>query len=204
MAFGSYKNLREVAKQFRLRIENENFIEVLPFTTNERFAADFSFTLRHIDVRASEAAIGEFMITPILKEVWRDYADYLLIWSHVSLNFEPDFVGFPDYLFTKKTELGIVQEKPYLMVCEAKKDDFDAGWAQCAAALLAAQQINQSETLILYGIVSNGDGWQFGRLVENNFVRDTRTFGISDLDELFGALQFVFEAAKEQALKSKN
>lgn len=202
MAFGSYKSLGEFAKQFQLRVENANFINVLPATVDERFSSDFSFTLRNIDVRASEAAIGEFMITPILKEVWRNYADYLLIWSHVSLIFEQEFAGFPDYLFTKKTELGLVQDKPYLMVVEAKKDDFDAGWAQCAAALFAAQQINQSENLVLYGIVSNGDGWQFGKFQAMSFVRDTRTFGISDLVELFGALHFVFESAKEQAINS--
>lgn len=202
MAFGSYKSLREVSKQFQVRVENNNFIMVLPFIVDERFSSDFSFTLRNIDVRASEAAIGEFLITPILKEVWRNYADYLLIWSHVSLTYEQDFAGFPDYLFTKRTELGMVQEKPYLMVVEAKKDDFEGGWAQCVAALLAAQHINQNEDLFLYGIVSNGDGWQFGRLQSSSFVRDTRTFGISDLNELFGALQFVFEAAKEQAINN--
>ena len=201
MAFGSYKSLGEVARQFRIKVENENFLEITPFETAQAFKDELAFVLSNIYVRASEAAIGEFLIVPILKEIWRNYKDYLLIWSHVALVLDQEFSGYPDYLFTKRTELGMVQDKPYLMVVEAKKDDFEAGWAQCAAALLAAQQINQNENMVLYGIVSNGDGWQFGKLQAKSFIRDTRTFGISDLDELFGALNFVFDKAKEQAIK---
>ena len=202
MAFGSYKKLDEIALQFKIKIENNNFVRLFPYEVNPLFVDELSFVLQKINVRVSEAAIGEFLIAPILKEIWRNYADFLLIWSHVALSFDQEFTGYPDYLFTKKTELGMVQDKPYLMVVEAKKDDFEAGWAQCAAALLAAQQINQNENMVLYGIVSNGDGWQFGKLQAHNFVRDTRTFGISDLNELFGALQFVFEASKEQAINN--
>jgi hypothetical protein len=47
---------------------------------------------------------------------------------------------------------------------EAKKDDFEGGWGQCLAAMLAAQMINGDDQLILQGSVSNGDVWQFGRL----------------------------------------
>jgi len=198
MAYGNYKSLDEIARQFGINISSDNFVESAPFAVSQNFKDELAFVLRNINVRVSEAAIGEFLIAPILKEIWRNYIEYLLIWSHVALVLGEEFVGFPDYLFTKKTALGMVREKPYLIVVEAKKDDFEAGWAQCAAALLASQQINQDENLILYGIVSNGDGWQFGKFQHKTFVRDTRTFGIADLDELFGALNYIFEKAKEQ------
>ena len=110
--------------------------------------------------------------------------------------------GYPDYLFTKLTPLGLVRDKPYVLVMEAKKDDFEGGWEQCLAAMLAAQIINGDEQLILQGSVSNGDVWQFGRLQARQFVRDPRSFTISDLSELFAALHGVFELAKQQALKS--
>lgn len=201
MAFGSFKTLDEVSVQFKVKIRNENFLRIMPYEVRQVFADELSYVLQNINVRVSEAAVCEFLIAPILKEVWRNFDQYLLIWSHVALSLGEDFAGFPDYLFTKKTELGLVRDKPYLMVVEAKKDDFEAGWAQCVAALLAAQKINGDENLILYGMVSNGDGWQFGKLAADSFVRDTGTYGIADLNELFGALQFIFEAAKEQSLK---
>ncbi len=46
--------------------------------------------------------------------------------------------------------------EPYLLVVEAKRDDFVGGWAQCLAALVAAQKINKRTNQVLFGIVTNG------------------------------------------------
>jgi hypothetical protein len=202
MAFGAYKNIQETAKKHQITLRVEPFVQLLPITIDERFQQDLSYMLEHVDVKMSEASISEFLIAPILKEIWRRYADSLLIWSHVSLNVGEEFEGYPDYLFTKLTPLGLVRDKPYVLVMEAKKDDFEGGWGQCLAAMLAAQIINGEEQLILQGSVSNGDVWQFGRLQARQFVRDPRSFTISDLSELFAALHGVFELAKQQALKN--
>jgi hypothetical protein len=134
-----------------------------------------------------------------LKEIWKAYRQYLLLWSHVSLTAGAEFDGFPDFLFTKRTAMGLVREKPYLMVVEAKKDDFDGGWGQCLTALLGAQTINANDHLILYGMVSNGNGWEFGKLQGKSFARDPGLFTITDLPELFAALHYIFEQAKQQA-----
>lgn len=199
MAYGKYKSIHEVSKKYQVAIAAQPFVEFLPFPTDERFQAELSWVLENIDVHMSEAAVSEFLIAPILKEIWRAYNDSLLIWSHVALNVGDEFEGYPDYLFTKRTSLGLLRDKPYLMVCEAKKDDFDGAWGQCFAALIAAQTINGNDHLILYGMVSNGNGWEFGKLQGNSFVRDPRLFTITDLSELFAALHYIFEQAKQQA-----
>jgi hypothetical protein len=202
MAFGTYKNIQEAARKHQIIVQVEPFIQLLPITIDERFQQDLSYVMQHIDVKMSEASISEFLIAPILKEIWKQYDDTLLIWSHVSLNVGEEFEGYPDFLFTKRTPLGLVRDKPYVLVVEAKKDDFEGGWGQCLAAMLAAQMINGDDQLILQGSVSNGDVWQFGRLQARQFVRDPRSFTVSDLSELFAALHDVFELAKQQALKS--
>ncbi|MCI0390159.1 MAG: hypothetical protein MOB07_15515 [Acidobacteria bacterium] len=202
MAFGTYKSIQEAAKKHQITVRVEPFIQLSPISVDERFQQELSYVMQHIDVKMSEASISEFLIAPILKEIWKHYDDSLLIWSHVSLNVGEEFEGFPDYLFTKRTPLGLVRDKPYLLVVEAKKDDFEGGWGQCLAAMLAAQTINGDEQIILQGSVSNGDVWQFGRLQARQFVRDPRSFTVSDLSELFAALHAVFELAKQQALKS--
>lgn len=202
MAFGTYKNIQEAAKKHQITVRVEPFIQLLPIAIDERFQQDLSYVMQHVDVKMSEASISEFLIAPILKEIWKQYDDSLLIWSHVSLNVGEEFDGYPDYLFTKRTHLGLVRDKPYVLVVEAKKDDFEGGWGQCLAAMLAAQIINGDEQLILQGSVSNGDVWQFGKLQARQFVRDSRSFTVSDLAELFAALHDVFELAKQQALKS--
>lgn len=199
MAFGSYKSIEEVAKKYQITVAVDTFIELLPITVTDYFQQELTYVLKHLDVKMSEAAISEFLIAPILKEIWKHYDEILLLWSHVALNVGEEFEGFPDYLFTKRTPLGLVRDKPYLLVVEAKKDDFDGGWGQCLAAMLAAQTINGNEQITLQGMVSNGEVWQFGKLQGRDFVRDPRPFTISDLPVLFAALHAVFETAKQQA-----
>ena len=199
MAYGTYKNTDEVARKFQVSVAIEPFVQSLPFAVPEAFQQELNYVLGHVQVKMSEAAISEFLIAPILKEVWRHYDDALLLWSHVSLNVGEEFDGYPDYLFTKRTALGMVRDKPYVLVVEAKKDDFEGGWGQCLAALLAAQTINGDEQMVLQGSVSNGEGWQFGKLQGRQFTLDPRLFTISDLADLFAALHDVFERAKQQA-----
>lgn len=199
MAYGKYKSLNEAAREYQIAIEFVPFVMPFPFPVDERFQQELSFVLQGIDVRMSEAALSEFLIAPILKEIWKAYSDYLLLWSHVSLQAGAEFEGFPDFLFTKRTAMGLVREKPYLIVIEAKKDDFDGGWGQCLTALLAARTLNQNDQMILYGMVSNGDVWQFGKLQNQTFSRDPRSLTIADLPDLFAALHYVFEQVKEQA-----
>ncbi len=202
MAYGKYKSLNDAAREYQIAIEVVPFVVPLPFPVDERFQQELIFVRQSIDVRMSEAALSEFLIAPILKEIWKPYCDFLLLWSHVSLTAGAEFDGFPDYLFTKRTALGMVREKPYLMVVEAKKDDFDGGWGQCLMALLAAQTINGNDQIILYGMVSSGNGWEFGKLQGKGFVRDPRLLTITDLPELFAALHYIFEQAKQQAALS--
>ena len=199
MAFGNYKSVQEAAKKHQITVLIEPFIAPLPIAVDERFQQELAYVLQHVDVKMSEAAVSEFLIAPILKEIWKRYDDYLLIWSHVALNVGAEFEGYPDYLFTKRSRLGLVRDKPYVLVVEAKKDDFEAGWGQCLTGMIAAQTINGNEQLILQGSVSNGDVWQFGRLQAKEFIRDPRSFTVSDLSELFAVLNGVFDLAKRQA-----
>lgn len=199
MAFGAYKSIEEVAKKYQINVAVESYIQPSPIAIADYFQQDLNYVQNHLDVRMSEAAISEFLIAPILKEMWKHYDQILLLWSHVALTVGQEFEGFPDYLFTKRSPLGLVRDKPYLLVVEAKKDDFEGGWGQCLAAMLAAQKINGNERILLQGLVSNGEVWQFGKLNGHNFIRDPRSFTISDLSALFAALHSVFETAKQQA-----
>src|SRR4051812_12640393 len=108
-----------------------------------------------------------------------------MIWSHVALASDETLQGFPDYFFARRSPLGPVRDKPYVMFVEAKKDDFDAGWARCLAALLAARKLNQPGKPVVFGGVSNGAVWYFGKLDGDTFVQDPRAFTIDDLAGLF-------------------
>src|SRR2546422_5042743 len=99
MAFRTYKSVQEAAKKHKIAVLIEPFIQPLPITVDERFQHELAYVLQHVDVKMSEAAVSEFLIAPILKEIWKRYDNYLLIWSHVALNVGEEFEGYPDYLF---------------------------------------------------------------------------------------------------------
>jgi hypothetical protein len=90
---------------------------------------------------------------------------------------------------------------PYvLLVVEAKRDNFEEGWGQCLAAMLAAQKLNQDPELMVYGAVTNGRVWDFGRLQAALFTQDGRLFTLDNLEQLFGALHFLFAECHQQVL----
>ena len=80
---------------------------------------------------------------------------------------------------------------------EAKKNDFEQGWGQCLAEMVAAQKMNDNPDFPLYGIVTDGITWQFGRLVADVFTRNRTNFSLDNLPNLFGAVDSVFKAAQE-------
>jgi hypothetical protein len=98
--------------------------------------------------------------------------------------------------------LGRVLDRPYVLFVEAKSDDFDAAWAQCLAALLAAQQLNERPEAVIFGSVSGGEVWRFGKLEGKTLFQDPRSFTVTHLDELFAALNYVFQQAQQQALSA--
>ena len=197
MAFRTYKTLGEVLKAYQLRRE------VVAFPTD--YAAikapallhdDVQFVLQNVAYKVSEAAVCENIIYPVLRQVWKPYIHVFSIWSHQPLVLNDDLSGIPDYLFTKRSELGpIVFEAPYIAVVEAKRDDFSAGWAQCLLEMYTIQQLNQLPNTV-FGIVSNGDGWQVGQLENSTFIEYTDLFTLTKLDELFSALTHVLETCK--------
>ena len=111
MAFGTYKSLREVALAHQVSVTVAPFIEPIPLPVDERFQSDLNFALVNIDVRASETSIGEFLIAPVLKEVWKPYSDSLLIWSHIPLSAGDELTGVPDYFSTRRSPLGPAERR---------------------------------------------------------------------------------------------
>jgi hypothetical protein len=71
-----------------------------------------------------------------------------------------------------------VLEKPLLIVVEAKRNDFEQGWGQCLAELVAAQKINDDAARPVYGLVTDGNLWQFGKLAQDVFIRNTENFTV--------------------------
>jgi len=75
-----------------------------------------------------------------------------------------------------------------LFVVEAKKNDFEQGWGQCLAELVASQKFNGNSDLPVYGIVTDAILWQMGQLIGTQFIKNIDNLTIAQLSLLYGSL----------------
>lgn len=200
MAFTTYKSLSEVIKKFKIKYVGEDFPVFEPNKAPEVLQDDISFTLQNVAYDISEPAICENLIYPVLKAAWRPFANELALWSHQAIEFTEELSGIPDYLISRRSDLGkIVLDYPLLAVVKAKKDDFTGGWAQCGLEMYVIQQLNQNADQRIFGIVSNGETWEFAQLQQNTFTLFNQRFDIRELDALYGALLSICKWSLEKS-----
>jgi hypothetical protein len=194
MAFSDFKTIAQVQKEYQIKYSEENFIEYIDLKPSTIFIQEFDFSDKNMDIFTSEASRCENVIYPICREVYKTFVDKYTLWSHKSITYDAKLTGTPDYLFSTKSELGkTVMGLPIVLIIEAKQNDFSEGWGQCLAELVASQGINQIEgdQKEVYGIVTDGEVWQFGKLNAKLFTKNKTRLTINDLDKIFGAIGFL-------------
>lgn len=201
MSFDSYKNISEVLQEFQITAIEAEFIIESKIEVRSVFQEDLEFCLREFSFEESEYGVCEMIIFPILKELYRRYRNQFTLWSHKAIIYDEKLSGTPDYILAQRSTLGKqVFEKPYFLVVEAKKDDFIKGWGQCLAEMVAMQKINNQPSQTLFGVVSNGKIWEFGKLNDNLFTKDTRYYTISNIEKLLSALNYIFYQCQQEQI----
>jgi hypothetical protein len=199
MAYGTFKTVEEVARKFDIEVANKT-----PFTRQKEFAVPeslFSLITENINDGLSfinETTICERIISPILNIVAKNH-DQLNVWSHVPYNIDEQkgLVGEPDYLIAPRTKYGGMAQ-PSLCVIEAKRDNFDEGWTQALAEMVAS---SLSGAGICYGVVTTGKNWEFGRLEGGIFTIDPVSISAADnLQKTFNILNWMFEIISKLSL----
>jgi len=199
MPFTAFKSIATVLEQYPILYQENLIIHPKAIDYSPYFADRLHLTVTEGIVFNSEYAICENIISPILTEIWQHYRSQCLLWSHQSFTFDETLNGVPDYIVAKRSPRGkVLLERPFLMVVEAKKDNFEEGWGQCLAELIAAQKLNQSVEDKIFGIVTNGKLWEFAQLQDNIFTKDLNAYLLDPLDTLMAALNFVFHEAVQQ------
>ncbi|EDN67716.1 conserved hypothetical protein [Beggiatoa sp. PS] len=197
MAYGNFKTVEEVARKFDIEVTNKitfthqkeiNVLKSLFSVVKEHLNDDLSFV--------NEVTICERIISPILNIVSRNY-ERLNVWSHVSYNVDEKkgLVGEPDYLIAPRTKYGGMAI-PSLCVIEAKRDNFDEGWTQALAEMVASSLLGAS---LCYGVVTTGKTWEFGQLEDNVFTVDPISISATDnLQKTFNILNWMFDQISKQ------
>jgi hypothetical protein len=198
-SFSPYRSLSETFKEFQIIYTEDNFIQELPFEVSDYFREDLQLMMKDGVVDSSERAICENLVYPVLKEVWKQYRQRFILWSHHFLSDEASLSGFFQYILARRSLLGkVVFDQPYFLLVEAKQDNFEGAWAQCLSEMVVAQRLNETLDMIVYGTASNGDIWQFGQLSQTTFTQNRSFYTIQELDKLFAAVNYIFQQCENQ------
>ena len=176
---------------FRLRVRTEEVLDYFGYSKqNEQMnlslfggeipqlqslADKINEVLIHISLE-NEITRREFLLAPIMFEV-RHLTDAKLN-SEYWIEINNQLKGSLDYYLKRENEL---------LVVEAKNADLTRAFTQLAVELVAVDMASETDKNIIYGAVSTGQEWQFGKLnrAEKKFYQDINTYTVpSNLEEI--------------------
>ncbi len=200
MSYKSFKNISEVCEKFNLKYEKKSFVKTKKFVINkylysmldEFFIDNCSF--------ASETSISERIIFPIIYAVSKH--NELSVWSQLRFNVDKKLklTGNPDYILAPALEGRKKYKFPVVCLGKAKKKDFDEGWGQVGAEMVAAQIANKNKKIPILGLVTDGIDWEFGKLIENKItINKSKIVATEHLQKLFNTLNWMFAEAHKNA-----
>jgi hypothetical protein len=147
----------------------------------------------------SEKAKSEYIIAPILKEIWRLSQQNFQLFSGYTFNVsESDkLTGVCDYLFSTEKTITEVRSAVFCVI-EAKNRAVIEGVPQAFAEMYAAQIFNEAHhkpTPIVFGCVTNATEWLFLKLENREAYIDMERYFSTELNLpiLIGVLKQVVD-----------
>ena len=158
---------------------------------------------RHTNMALSqglEKARSEFIIAPILAELYDQAKSELSLFSGWELNVDVELglIGRCDFLISRSNNQTYL-ESPIVVAVEAKQDDFRQGINQCIAEMIAVCIFNEREgnnIHKIFGCVTTGDVWRFLILDGKKAEIEEKVFELSEVEQILGILwEMSFENA---------
>jgi hypothetical protein len=193
--------LPRVQEEFGLTIQTapDLFKDVQPVALDPSLQAMLQRQIRLALAINTEKARSEWLIAPLLSELWRREEATVSVYSGVPLDVDATLglVGRCDFLIGRPPQLHYVTA-PLMVVVEAKNEDIAGGLGQCAAIMVGAQRFNQRQKTgieTIYGCVSDGTEWKFARLAGTTLTIDVTQYLISQADRILGILLTVVNSS---------
>ncbi len=194
MSYSDFK-LHQLVKDFNLNLqEAANWFAAVPTATPSTLLVDL--LQEQVDLAVAintEKARSELIIAPVLMEVRRQCQATVSLFSGADFTVDPEkgLTGICDFILSKNPEQLFIRA-PVITIVEAKNENLKSGFAQCMAAMIAAQIFNQQENNhipMIYGAVTIGTVWRFLSLENNTINLDLSEYYIKkDLEKILGIL----------------
>lgn len=196
MAFSDFA-YPDVLRQFGLTFANADdlFAGVTPVPPSQGLALVLPTAVRLASAVSTEKARSEWMIAPVLVDLWARYHGRIGVYSGAELRADPDagLTGVLDFVICRSPQQMLVTP-PAVVVVEAKRENIADGLGQCIAGMVGARRLNAREGLPadpLYGCVTTGSVWRFLRLSCGTVTLDLTEYTITQADRLLGILTYI-------------
>lgn len=199
MSYSKFKTIAQAKAAFGLSVlESDRFLPktnpVQPSATLQDYLHE---SLPLVATSGSEKARSEGIIYPVLIEVRRALNREVAVFSGEEFNVDESvgLNGVCDFLLTRSRQV-LEIAAPAVVVVEAKKTDLKLGLGQCIAEMVAAQQFNQSQDEkidAIYGVVSNGNQWQYLKLEEAKVSIDLSIYSLPPVETILGDLVWMLQ-----------
>ena len=193
MAYSDFK-LAHLKQQFQLILEEG--VDLCSSAPLVPVSAWLTETLQETLALAlainTEKVRSELLIAPILVELRKQTGRTISFFSGVDFTVDvaQGLNGVCDYIVSRSPEQLFISA-PVLMIFEAKNENIKGGFAQCIAAMLAAQQFNEREgtsVALVHGVVTTGTAWRLLQLEQKTVRIDDREYYIDNVAKLMGIL----------------
>lgn len=145
----------------------------------------------------TEKARSENLVSPVLKEIFRRNKKKLTLFPGYGLNVDSEkgLNGNCDCIIAGRADI-MELINPIICLVEAKNGVIEDGYGQCGAEMYAARLYNEDlGTPIpeMFGVVTNGEIWQFLMLKEQIVYFDSETISLDRLPRILGILQHIVD-----------
>jgi hypothetical protein len=196
MGYSNFKRLKQVLQKFGLSDHRETLFEnIRSITPSPRLQQ--ALEIAQLMPLTNEKAKSEWVIAPILTEVFLAHQDHISLYSGEEMNIDTnnDLAGACDFILSlmpKTYEL----HTPIFALTEAKDEDLDYGIAQCTAQMYAAQLLNEQENQILpaiYGCATTAGEWRFLKLEDKKLIVDKNAYFLPELPKILGVFEKIIQ-----------
>ena len=198
MGYSNFKKIKTVSKKFNLDVTMSRLFGDVPLVEPSNWLVE-SLEMAEMMPLTNEKTKSERIVSPILLEIVKSYADKITLFSGENIDIRPedDLSGACDFFFALHPPKPFI-DVPIISLTEAKDEDMEYGVGQCAAQMYGAKLYNEAEGKdipVIYGCATDGVEWQFLRLENGCFYVDKKIY--TNLREILGIwhtiLQFYLE-----------
>ncbi len=196
MAFSDFKTIEQVSTMYHLATKKVDlFSQAIPVELDPFFVKQIKLGLKLRKSNSPEYTVCELLVAPVLVYSVSRHPQ-INMWLHEKMiTFDENLTGTPDYLFSYRSDPDSYEtfSYPLVTVGDAKKEDFQGGWAQTLAEMVTCRNINGNDEIPVYGIVCTGEYWQFGVLKGNIFCQNDISYSLSaNASMIIGVLDYIF------------